>query len=97
MPIKKTKILTLIILQVLIIFIFASCSNSNFHTYENENLQYSIDYPESWSMETIPDPLALEPAVVLMAPSPNIGQVGISVIEDSEYPPNRLQEELRKH
>ena len=41
-------------------------------------------------METIPDPLALEPAVVLMAPSPNIGQVGISVIEDSEYPPQQV-------
>jgi hypothetical protein len=90
LEIKKAKILTLIIFQIIIIFLFVSCSNSSFRTYENENLQYTIDYPESWSVQTIPDPLAVEPAVVLMAPSPNIGQVGISVIEDSKSSPQQV-------
>ena len=90
MKIMKRITLILIILQVAITFLLVSCSNSNFLTYEHENPQYSIDYPENWSVETGEDLLATEPPVLLVAPSPQLGRVAIAVIKDNKLSPDQI-------
>ena len=90
LKIKRQIILILIVLQVISICLLVSCSNTNLQTYQNDHLQYAIDYPENWSVKEGQDSLAIEPPVVLTAPYPRVGKVAIAVIKDSELPPDQI-------
>ena len=78
------------ILQVIIGFVLPGCSNTGLQTYQNDNLQYAIDYPENWLIKKGQDPAALEPPVLFIAPHPSLARVAISVEQDSKYTPEQI-------
>ena len=92
MKIKRHNFLILVFLPVIIGCLLVSCSNVSFQTYQNDRLQYTIDYPENWTVHTSEDPSAIEPPVLILAPMPHLGRIAITVIEDPKFTPEQIVE-----
>jgi len=89
---KRQNILILVFFPVIIGCLLVSCSNVIFQTYQNDSFQYTIDYPENWTVHTLEDLSGIEPPVLLLAPTPYLGRIAITVYEDHKFTPEQIVE-----